>query len=114
MDTLKRLWNSSTGLIKRFNIDPPVDVVFKVFREEVQEFQDALFSSGNLGTFDMGSPTHEGADVIVTVLNTLSSMGYTYEQIEQAINDVIAKNDAKTWQTHYINDAGKIQRRGRL
>ena len=29
----------------------------------------------------------------------------------EAIREVIDKNDAKTWDTHHINDAGKIARR---
>ena len=29
----------------------------------------------------------------------------------EAIREVIEKNDAKTWATHHINEAGKIARR---
>lgn len=109
---LTKLWESSTGLIKRFGLKPPPELVLTKFIEEAGEFMQAVRDS-RVSDYDLGSAAHEGVDVIVTVLNTLNAMGLNLEQIEAAMEDVIAKNDAKTYRTHEVVN-GIIERIGRV
>lgn len=105
---LKKLWNSSTSLLVRFELTSPPQVAFRKFREECDEFESSVFDPD-----DTGDPLEEAADVLVTVLNALYGLGYTYEQLESAIEKVCAKNDAKNWHSHtVVNDT--IERRGRV
>jgi NTP pyrophosphatase (non-canonical NTP hydrolase) len=104
---LRELYDSSTGLLQRFGVKPSVAEQFAVFEEEVGEFSAAVQIAGS------GNPIEEGADVIVTVLNTLYAMGFCYEDVQYAVEAVIRKNDSKTWDSHFVNQNGKIQRKGR-
>lgn len=104
---LKKLWNSSTDLLKRFNLSPTPQVSFRKFQEECDEFEAAIFDPD-----DTGDPLEEAVDVLVTTLNALYGLGYTYEQLESAVEKVCAKNDSKSWKSHHIVN-GTIERIGR-
>ena len=71
--------------------------------EEVRELRDAILGE---------SPARvasEAADVLFVAIGTMLRLDP--ELSISAIHEVITKNDAKTWETHYIDDAGKISRR---
>jgi hypothetical protein len=75
--------------------------------EEVEEVQEAA-TWGILDNYDI---TQEAADVIVTVLGVLRVFEVTDDELAAALLAVAAKNDAKTHDTHFVRNDGKIARR---
>ena len=59
---------------------------------------------------DKAHIAEEAADVMVTAIGVCQSVGVDIEQIIAQVYYVIAKNDAKTHETHVHLD-GKIRRR---
>lgn len=113
-DILSILWDSTDELHKRFDKFPPnPEETLRVFDEECAEFGEAAAEMIAEGEDAGYSDTcAEAADVIVTVLATLSGLGIKREDFEAWAQNVARKNNAKTWDTHFINpDTGKIQRK---
>ncbi|MBI4199426.1 MAG: hypothetical protein HY535_03000 [Chloroflexi bacterium] len=52
----------------------------------------------------------EAADVLFVAIGTVLRLDPALAAAARA--EVIAKNNAKTWDTHHINSAGKVTRRG--
>lgn len=76
-----------------------------IFDEECLELAEAVLMESDENV------AAEAADVFVTAIGMLSARGISYELLEQALEKVRAKNDAKTPETHMINHAtGKIIR----
>ena len=71
--------------------------------EEVRELEQALHGEGD------ERAASEAADVLFVAIGTILRLDP--ELAVTAITEVIDKNDAKTRETHYINDAGKIVRK---
>jgi len=71
--------------------------------EEVRELHQAI----------LGEPpeniANEAVDVLYVAIGTVLRLDPALAA--RAIQEVIAKNDAKTWDTHYINYVGKVARR---
>lgn len=106
-DTFFKLWLSTYALKERFDVVQTVDQALACMNEEYREFLDVA---------EDGRPqdaVEEAVDVIVTLFGVLAARGITYLAIQDAVNEVRWKNDAKTAETHYVNGAGKIQRKGR-
>lgn len=106
MTTLRDIWNSSTGLLKRFDLMPSSKKAWLKMHEEIAELHEALFKlAGNRKNIPYKQDTAEElADVIVTALNVGYVAGLSIEDIERAIAEVIRKNDAKTDKTHAASD----------
>ena len=111
MLTLKDVWESSTGLLKRFDLIPSAKKSYLKFQEEISEMQEALYKlSGNRKNIPYKQDAaEEVADVIVTALNVAYTAGLSIEDIEKALSKVIEKNDAKDHTTHTADD-GWIKR----
>lgn len=105
-DSLQDLFRSTTALHERFGVMPKLEVVLRVFREEVGE----LIEAAEQGT-DLQHIAEEAADVFVTAMGVCMACGVSEEQLLAQTRAVIAKNDAKTHETHHINEQGKIARR---
>jgi NTP pyrophosphatase (non-canonical NTP hydrolase) len=104
-DPLRDLIRSTLDFYARFGLEPIVDDAIGVFEEEVGEFIEAAR--------DRTDPDHiaeEAADVIVTVIGVCDSAGIDMDRLIGQLYAVIAKNDAKTHDTHIYTD-GKIRRR---
>lgn len=71
--------------------------------EEVRELEQALRGEGPMRT------ASEAVDVLFVAIGTILRLDP--ELALAAIDEVIVKNDAKTWDTHHINAAGKVVRR---
>lgn len=113
-DIINRLWNSTDDLHRRFDKYPPdANETLAVFDEESTEFTSVAWEIWNEGEGSVGECAQEAADVVVTVLATLTALGITREQFADACAAVAAKNDAKTHDTHYIRADGKIARKSR-
>jgi hypothetical protein len=112
-DILSMLWDSTDELHRRFDLFPPdPEATMRVFREEVQEFDAETIARYPGWSPDIAETCAEAADVMVTVLATLSGLGITRAQFTAACQHVARKNDAKTWDTHFIHpETGKIQRK---
>jgi NTP pyrophosphatase (non-canonical NTP hydrolase) len=105
-DPLRDLIASTLAFYERFGVTPQPDAAERVFREEVDEFIEAATDGTN--------PTHiaeEAADVVVTVIGLCEAVGVPPEQLIEQIYAVIAKNNAKTHDTHHVDNNGKIARR---
>lgn len=105
-DTLRDLIQSTLALHDRFGVKPTFEVTLRVFQEEVQE----LIEAARQGT-DQQHIAEEAADVFVTAIGLCLALEVNEEQIIAQTRAVIAKNDAKTHDTHAINESGKIARR---
>lgn len=108
-DELKALWESTANLHKRFFPDSPptFEARFRVFYEEIAELNLALMDiSGN-----EPDVAKEAADVFVTTIGLLQWYGIPLDVLQDAIQFVAKKNDAKTLDTHEIRADGKIARR---
>lgn len=112
MDALRQLWESTANFQKRFGLDERfnMDAQMRCVNEELAEFQSAAYQNWymKIGKADMAK---EASDVIVTVLGVLMASGVTYEVLERFMNDTALKNDAKTHDTHAINENGKVSRK---
>lgn len=99
------VWDSTAKLFERFDKRQWPKEALAVFQEEVREFHHAVLIDELRDTVD------EAVDVLVTICAALQSRGIAYEDFAAGIDRVIAKNDAKTHETHYVDGAGKIRRR---
>ena len=111
MLTLKDVWESSTGLLKRFDLIPSPKKAYLKFQEEIAELQEALFKlSGNKRNMPFKQDAAEElADCLVTLLNVGYAAGLSIEDIEAALIKTIDKNDMKSHATHTAQD-GWIKR----
>lgn len=118
-DTLKQLWESTVKFQQRFDLRQFFNLPnqMRVVNEEMSEFRDEV---DKLWYADLGvreyaetqlKAAREAADVIVTLMYTLSGLGLDYCDIAQALEQVAAKNDAKTHETHTIDGNGKVSRK---
>ena len=71
--------------------------------EEVREREQALRDEGPERT------ASEAVDVLFVAIGTILRLDP--DLVVAAIAEVIDKNDAKTWDTHHINAAGKVVRK---
>jgi NTP pyrophosphatase (non-canonical NTP hydrolase) len=104
--TLKMIWDSSTGLLKRFDLMPSQKKAYLKMQEEIAEMQEALYKlSGNRKNIPYKQDAaEEVVDVLVTLLNVAYTAGLTDDDIEAALKEVIRKNDSKSHQTHTAED----------
>lgn len=136
MNSLLSLYQSTVALHERFNTSQTVQQSLNRFTEEYNEVLDAVTNQ------DLENIKEEFVDVLVTAIGVFLSMsksesnfnnlqalfvmikgfqelylvirkaGVTSEMLETPINKVIAKNNAKTLETHELNsETGKITRK---
>lgn len=106
MTELTNLWDSTRDLYTRFDVTITQDASALVFSEETKELLAAQTSEPAVNVAE------EAADVIVTAMGVCMSRGVTLAQLLSAMRHVTLKNDSKTLQTHAVNAAGKIARKG--
>lgn len=106
-DALRDLAESTTDFYARFGVTPELENCVMNFQEEVRELIEAARDGS-----DSDHIAEEAADVIVTALGVCFARGIGVEQIVEQVYAVIAKNDAKTHETHAYSD-GKIRRRAK-
>ena len=114
--SLSALLESTRALHERFGVLFRVDVSERLVAEESYELLRASAEAEyiSIGGIDSDRErmklTHEAVDLIVVTLALLQAHGVTDDDLAQAIDAVIAKNDAKTHATHELVN-GKITRR---
>lgn len=104
-DALRDLAQSTADFYARFGVTPQVNDAVKNFEEEVRELIEAARAG-----MDHDHTAEEAADVIVTAIGVCYASGISIDQIVKQVYAVVAKNDAKTHETHVHLD-GKIRRR---
>lgn len=104
-DPLRDLAHSTQDFFARFDVTPTPEATIKVFREEAEELIEAARNGVNKDHI-----AEEAADVFVTAIGICYASGIDPEQLVRQVYAVVAKNDAKTRQTHVHLD-GKIRRR---
>jgi NTP pyrophosphatase (non-canonical NTP hydrolase) len=104
-DALRDLTQSTLEFYKRFDVQPEVNSTIQNFREEVTE----LIEAAQQGS-DKDHIAEEAADVFVTAIGVCYASGVDVEKLIEQLYKVVAKNDAKTHETHAYSD-GKIRRR---
>lgn len=107
-DALRDLAQSTADFYARFGVHPQVEDAIKNFQEEVRELIEAARSGA-----DDDHTAEEAADVLVTAIGICYASGIGIEQIVRQVYAVVAKNDAKTHETHVHLD-GKIRRRSSI
>ena len=107
MDTadMVRMIESVEAFHERFGIsEPAMDSRLELLMEEVAELRYAVQSES------IERVANEAADVLYVVLGTFAVL--PPQIVRNALRQVIYKNDAKTLETHYVNEAtGKVTRR---
>ncbi len=104
-DSLRDLAQSTDEFYQRFGVTLQLEDCITNFQEEVRELIEAAR--------DGSDPAHiaeESADVFVTAIGVCFASGIDVERMIEQVYKVIAKNDAKTHETHVYSD-GKIRRR---
>ena len=94
---MKELWQSTVDFHKRFdNLPPSLPSALKAFQNKSRGV------IGELLPFDINLSilTEECVDVIVACMGLILAAGGTLDDLEAAVRKVIAKNDAKTTETH--------------
>lgn len=101
------LWKSTSDFFLRFlNRYPPIGDQLRVVSEEhLEVIQAALTQPENL--------PGEVADLIVTCMGLLMTLGYSMDDLNMAMLAIADKNNAKTLDTHEVNSAGKIARKAK-
>lgn len=107
-DSLRDLAQSTADFYARFGVQPKLDDTIQNFQEEVRELIEAAREGS--------SPDHiaeESADVLVTAIGVCFASGVDVDRLVEQVYAVIAKNDAKTHDTH-VHHNGKIRRRSSI
>jgi len=107
-DPLRDLIRSTLAFYARFGVPPDVRDAVRNFEEEVHELTEAALSGD-----DAAHIAEEAADVFVTAIGVCWASGISPEALIEQVYAVIAKNDAKTHDTHVVFD-GKIRRRAQV
>jgi NTP pyrophosphatase (non-canonical NTP hydrolase) len=104
-DSLRDLARSTCEFYERFGVQPQLDDCIQNFEEEVRELIEAAGEGSNGDHI-----AEECADVFVTAIGICFARGLQVERLVEQVYAVIAKNDAKTRETHVYHN-GKIRRR---
>lgn len=104
-DPLRDLIASTRAFFARFGVQIGVGEGVQNLREEVGELIEAAEDG-----VDRAHVAEEAADVMVTVIGVCEAAGVDPETLVEQVYAVIAKNDAKSHETHVYAD-GKIRRR---
>ncbi|MCZ2097412.1 MAG: hypothetical protein LC121_14345 [Anaerolineae bacterium] len=104
-DALRDLARSTADFYARFGVQPKLDDTIQNFQEEVRELIEAACNGS-----DLDHIAEESADVLVTAIGVCFARGVDVDRLVEQVYAVIAKNDAKTHDTHVYHD-GKIRRR---
>lgn len=107
-DSLRDLAQSTRDFYGRFDVQPQLNNCIQNFQEEVGELIEAALA----GT-DKDHIAEETADVFVTAIGVCFASGVQIERLIEQVYAVIAKNDAKTHETH-VHHNGKIRRRSTI
>jgi hypothetical protein len=116
----QKVMESSKTLVERFGGELTQGGVLGKYAEERQEFLEAIYNvidaeSESLPlSMRLKTPrqlrqeaTREFIDMVVTAGGIMSYLGITWEDIQDATTHVIAKNEAKTTDTHEWDDQSK-------
>ncbi len=106
-DPLRDLAQSTDEFYQRFGVEPQLENCITNFQEEVRELIEAARDGS-----DPAHTAEECADVFVTAIGVLFASGIDAEQLVEQVYKVVAKNDAKTHETH-VYSSGKIRRRAK-
>lgn len=115
---IKTLWDATAKFHDTFRPDDrPLTSqgAMRKLKEEVDELDLALVAHrwGHVDT-DLSRAIEESIDVLVTLIGVWISIDVTWEEVEQGIRHVMAKNAQKTHETHeYRADTDTIERIGR-
>lgn len=122
-NALLDLFRSVSDLYARFGLTPTPDTTARMFAEEARELQDAVSKLSLIrdwqSTFGeplvdegdfAGDMLGEFGDVLFTAVGVMLAFGLTPAALAETVQFVIAKNDAKTLDTHAVVN-GKITRK---
>lgn len=109
--TVDEVIDSSWGLLERFGANPTPKKALDRFGSEMLEFAAAAHEAWGGNVAEHEKAAREAADVIVTALNTLRALRVPREAIIQALREVMASNDRKSLETHYLTDMQSVERR---
>ena len=100
-----RLADSTEALHQRFETTQGVYQSWQIVSEELNEVWRAYLDD------KQDAIKHELLDVLVTWFGMVRACGFTVADVMALAEEVAAKNDAKTHDTHTVIGGGKITRR---
>lgn len=107
-DPLYVLIRANAALYQRFGIEPTLNLQLRLLEEEVREVKDAAGAE----TFDREHLAEEMGDVLFVMMGLARWAGLTHDDLIAGLEKVVAKNAAKTHETHYVDPhTKKIKRR---
>ena len=107
-DSLRDLAQSTLDFYERFGVQPQLENTVQNFQEEVREVIEAARDG-----HDRDHIAEEAADVFVTAMGICFASGVDVDRLVEQVYAVVAKNDAKTHETHVFHE-GKIRRRSSI
>ena len=101
----ERLMQSTEALHQRFGTGQGAYQAWQIMYSEMSEVLTAHYNGETEHT------KHELIDVLVTWLGFVRACGFTVDDVMALAEEVAAKNDRKTHDTHTVIGGGKITRR---
>jgi len=106
-EMLSKMWKSNEDFHQRFLGQVASNLqALAAYREECKELENACID----GETDWAIACEAG-DALYTIIGVLRSVHIDLELFLDAMQHVVSKNDAKTHDTHYIREDGKIAKR---
>ena len=107
-DTLYVLIRANAALYQRFGVEPTLNLQLRLLEEEVREVKDAAGADA----FDREHLAEEMGDVFFVMMGLARWAGLSHDDLLDGLKKVVAKNAAKTHETHYVDPhTKKIKRR---
>ena len=106
-DPLRELAQATRDFYDHFGYQPTVVNMTMNFQEEARELIEAA------GEDDLDHTAEEAADVFVTAIGLCFASGVDVDRLIKQVYVVLAKNEAKTHETHVLHE-GKIRRRSSI
>lgn len=109
ISVFQRIMHASAAYVARMGGHLTQSGTITKMHEELAEFEDAV------KTFDREGAARELIDLLVTIGGVAAWAGLTFEDIEQAAHETLAKLDNRTPETHAWNPHTKtVERIGKV
>lgn len=107
-DPLYVLLRANAALYQAFGVEPTLPLQLRLLEEEVREVKDAAGAEA----FDQEHLAEEMGDVLFVMMGLARWAGLSHDDLMAGLERVVAKNAAKTHETHYVDPhTKKIKRR---
>lgn len=102
-DVLYVLIRANAALYQRFGVEPTLNLQLRLLEEEVREVKDAAGAE----PLDREHLAEEMGDVLFVMMGLARWAGLSHDDLMTGLETVVAKNAAKTHETHYVDSHTK-------